>query len=201
MWDRIERLTAPAVEPLSLGEVKEACRIDGPDQDGFLTRAIRAARDLIEGPDGAGLVLVASHWRMRLDGLAGELWIPMGPVITIDSVQYLDDAGALQTVAPADYQWRTGRFEARIKPAYGLSWPTVRCQYDAVRVTFTAGFAGTEQEPPSLAMIPEPLRIAMLMLIGHWHEHRETVVVGQLPSEIQFGFKDLINRYRVGRVG
>jgi uncharacterized phiE125 gp8 family phage protein len=201
MWDRIERLTAPAVEPLTLLEVKEACRIDGPDQDGFLARAIKAARELIEGPDGAGLVLVASQWRMQLDDLAAELWIPMGPVIAIDNLQYLDTAGALQTIPPADYQWRPGRFEARIKPAYGQSWPPVHRQYDAVRVTFTAGFAGTEQEPPSLAMIPEPLRIAMLMLIGHWHEHRETMAVGTFPTEVGYGFDELVNRYRVGRCG
>jgi uncharacterized phiE125 gp8 family phage protein len=198
-WDRIERLTAPAVEPLTLAEVKEACRIDGSDQDGFLARAIRAARELIEGPDGAGIVMVASRWRMRLDHLAGEVWIPMGPVNAIDSVELLDEAGTLQAVPPAAYQWRAGRYEARIKPAYGLTWPTVRRQYDAVRITFTAGFPGTGEDPAILTAIPEPLRIAMLMLIGHWHEHRESVVVGQIPAEIQLGFRDLVNRYRVGR--
>jgi hypothetical protein len=39
----------------------------------------------------------------------------------------------------------------------------------------------------------------MLMLIGHWNEHRETVVVGQIPAAVQFGFDELVNRYRVGR--
>ncbi|WP_088346301.1 MULTISPECIES: head-tail connector protein [Rhodomicrobium] len=201
MWDRIERLTASDAEAISLDEAKEACRIDGADDDAFLARAIKAAREMVEGPDGAGLALIASEWQLRLDGLPSEIWIPMGPVISVDRLEYLDEAGELRTIAPAAYQWRKGRFEARIKPAYGLAWPSLRSQYDAVRVTFTAGFAGTDAEPPSLTAIPEPLRIAMLMLISHWNENRESVVVGQLPSEIQHGFRDLINRYRVGRFG
>jgi hypothetical protein len=47
--------------------------------------------------------------------------------------------------------------------------------------------------------VPSPLKTAMLMLIGHWYENRETMVLGQIPAEIQFGFADLVNRHRVGR--
>jgi uncharacterized phiE125 gp8 family phage protein len=199
MWDRIERLSQPAVEPLSLADVKGHGHIDAGDEDGFYSRAIRAARQLIEGPNGAGLALVASQWRLRLDAMPAEIWIPMGPVIAIDTVAYRDHAGVLQTLDPAAYQWRQGQFEARIKPAHGLSWPAVRSQYDAVQVTFIAGFPGTDAEPPDLTAIEEPLLIAMLMLIQHWNFNRETVVIGQIPAEIQFGFNSLVNRYRVGR--
>jgi uncharacterized phiE125 gp8 family phage protein len=199
MWDRIERLSQPAVEPLSLADVKGHGHIDASDEDGFYRRAIKAARQVIEGPNGAGLVLVASQWRLSFDGMPAEIWIPMGPVLSIDSVTYRDEAGVLQTLPPARYQWRKGQFEARIKPAYGLTWPTVRCQYDAVQVTFTAGFPGTERDPPELIGIEEPLNIAMLMLIQHWNANRETVVIGEIPVEIQLGFNRLLNGYRVGR--
>jgi uncharacterized phiE125 gp8 family phage protein len=199
MWDRIERLSQPAVEPLSLADVKGHGHIDASDEDGFYRRAIKAARQVIEGPNGAGLVLVASQWQLALDGMPAEIWIPMGPVISVDSVTYRDEAGTLQTLPPVRYQWRKGTFEARIKPAYGLTWPTVRGQYDAVQVTFTAGFPGTERDPPELAAIEEPLNIAMLMLIQHWNANRETVVIGEIPAEIQLGFNRLLNGYRVGR--
>jgi uncharacterized phiE125 gp8 family phage protein len=192
MWDRIERLSQPAVEPLSLADVKGHGHIDSGDEDAFYQRAIKAARQMIEGPHGAGLALVAAQWRLPLDCLPAEIWIPMGPVMSIDTIAYRDGAGVLQTLDPARYQWRKGTFEARIKPAYGLAWPTVRNQYDAVQVTFTAGFA----DP---AAIEEPLKVAMLMLIQHWNANRETVVVGEISTEIQLGFNSLLNRYRVGR--
>jgi uncharacterized phiE125 gp8 family phage protein len=199
MWDRIERLSQPAVEPLSLADVKGHGHIDAADEDSFYSRAIRAARQVIEGPNGAGLVLVASQWRLSFDGMPAEIWIPMGPVLSIDAVAYRDEAGVARTLDPARYQWRKGQFEARIKPAYGLTWPTVRDQYDAVQVTFTAGFPGTEETPPKLSAIEEPLNIAMLMLIQHWNANRETVVIGEIPAEIQLGFNRLLNGYRVGR--
>ena len=199
MWNRIERLSAPAAEALTLDEVKAHCRVDGTDQDAFLISAIKAARQLMEGPDGAGLALVASSWRMSFDAMPSEIWIPMGPVISIDEIAYVDEGGDDQTVEPDGFQWRRGSYEARIKPAYGLTWPSVRRQYNAVQVTFTAGFPGTDDNPIKLDMVPEPLRKAMLMVISHWNENRETAVLGQAPAEIQFGFNDLVNRYRVGR--
>ena len=200
MWDRIAQLTAPAVEPLSLAEVKAHCRVDASHEDDFLTRAIRAARQLLEGPHGAGLALVAAEWQLRLDAFPAEIWVPMGPVLSIDAIEYLGAGGALQTVAPERYQWRQGTYEARIKPLPALSWPVqAHGRYDSVRVTFTAGFPGTQENPPNLAAIPEPLLKAMLMLVSHWNEHRETAVIGQVPAEVQFGFNDLVNRARVGR--
>lgn len=198
-WDRIERIAEPASEALTLDEVKEAARIDQGDEDAFLTRAIKAARQTVEGPDGAGLSLIASQWRLYLDCFPREIRIPMGPVISIDTINYMDEAGAAQAFGSGSYQWRKGRFEARIMPAYGLTWPATRRQYDAVWVDFTAGFPGTDEDPVVLTNIPEPIRVAMLMLITHWDQNRETVVVGQTPVEMKYAFNDLLNAYRVGR--
>jgi uncharacterized phiE125 gp8 family phage protein len=199
MWDRIERVSQPAAEPLTLADVKLHGHIDSADENAWLLSAIKAARQAIEGREGAGLAIVAAQWRLSLDVFPAEIWIPMGPVISIVSISYRDAAGALQTLPPARYQWRKGFLEARIKPAPGDAWPSTRAQYDAVQVTFTAGFPGTETDPPELAGIDEPLKVAMKMLIQHWHANRETVVVGQIPAEMPLGFTNLINRYRVGR--
>lgn len=199
MWNRIERLSEPASEALTLDEVKLAARIDGSDEDAFFERAIKAARQLVEGPDGAGLALLASSWRLSLDRFPGEIRIPMGPVLSIDAISYVDEAGDTQTLAASGYQWRKGRFEARIAPAYSLTWPTTRRQYDAVLVDFTAGFPGTDEDPVDFSRIPQPLMTAMLMLITHWHRNRETVTLGQAPAEVTHGYQSLLDAYRVGR--
>jgi uncharacterized phiE125 gp8 family phage protein len=199
MWDRIERLSQPAVEALTLDDVKLHGHIDSADENAWLLSAIKAARQAIEGPRGYGFAIVAAQWRLPLDAFPAEIWIAMGPVLSIDAIAYCDAAGTLQTLAPSRYQWRKGHNEARIKPVYGDAWPSTREQYDAVQVTFTAGYAGTENDPPDLAGIDEPLKVAMLMLIRHWDANRETVAVGQIPAEMPHGFTDLINRYRVGR--
>lgn len=202
MWSRIERVAQPAFEPLTLVEVKQQCRVDAvvTDDDAFLTRCIRSAREMIEGPDGRGLAIVAANWRLTLDCFPKEIRIPMGPVLAIESIDCVDGAGISQTLDPADYQWRPGRYEARIQPAYGKAWPAPRNQFDAVTVTFKAGFKGTEEDPVKLDNIPEPLRVAMMMLISHWFVNRSTTVVGTVPTEIQHGFEDIMNMFAVGRV-
>ncbi|TKT78418.1 head-tail connector protein [Aquamicrobium sp. LC103] len=200
MWDRIERLEQPKAEALTLEEVKEQCRIDSGDDDAFLKRCIKAAREMIEGPEGYGLAIMAAPWSMSLDSFPAEIRIPMGPVLSIDSITYVDGAGNEQTLPPSAYQWRRGFMEARISPAFGTSWPGTRAQIGAVKVRFVGGYAGTEEEDVDRSMIPESLRVAMLMLIAHWNENRETVNVGNITTELEFSFGHIINQFRVGRI-
>ena len=115
----IERVTQPKAEALTLEDVKAHGIVDSDDDDAFLTRCIKAARQMIEGPEGAGLAIMAASWKLTLDHLPTEIRIPMGPVLVIDSFEYVDGTGAQQTLEAADYQWRNGFLEARICPAHG----------------------------------------------------------------------------------
>ncbi|MGF7005803.1 head-tail connector protein [Aminobacter sp. BE322] len=201
MWDRIERVDQPSAEALTLAEVKSHGIVDGSDDDAFLTRCIKAARQIVEGPEGAGLGIMAASWKLSLDRFPrDEIRIPMGPVLSVDKIEFVDPAGGDQTVAPAAYEWRRGFLDARIRPAVGASWPATRDRLDAVTVTFKAGYPGTDGATPNLAMVPEALRHAMLMLIAHWTANRETSVVGAVPAEVLFGFDAILNQFRVGRV-
>ena len=54
---------------------------------------------------------------------------------------------------------------ARIKPAYGLVWPSTRSdKYNAVTVTFTCGYGAA-------AAVPTTIKQAILMLINHWFDN------------------------------
>lgn len=143
---------------------------------------------------------MSARWRAKLDCFPADIRIPMGPVIAITSIAYVDSEGVAQTLDEGDYQWRAGGFAALISPAYGKTWPATLRTYDAVKIEFTAGFPKTDADPVNRTMIPESLRTAMLMLIAHWDANRETVVVGELPSEMPFGFEAIMNQFRVGRV-
>ncbi|WAX93191.1 head-tail connector protein [Aminobacter sp. NyZ550] len=202
MWNRIERIAQPEAEALTLAEVKEQLRIEAGNDDDkpFLERCIKAAREMVEGPDGAGISVMSAKWCLKLDGFPAEIRIPLGPVLSIEAIEYLDGTGSSQTLNPSDFQWRADRYQAFISPAYGKSWPATRQQYDAVKVEFLAGFPGTGAEPIDRTMIPESLRAAMLMLIAHWDANRETSVVGEVPADMPFGFEAIMNKFRVGRI-
>jgi hypothetical protein len=79
----------------------------------------------------------------RNDGTTGfEIFLPFPPLVSVDSIKYVDDAtGTQTTLAASEYSVDAVSEPARITPAYGKSWPATRNQAGAVEVTFTAGYA------------------------------------------------------------
>ncbi|MEI7247978.1 head-tail connector protein [Pectobacterium carotovorum] len=43
----------------------------------------------------------------------------------------------------------------------------------------------------------DDVQVAMLLLIGHWYENRETVVIGQTAQAIPFAVESLLQPYRI----
>ena len=76
----------------------------------------------------------------------------------------------------------------------GQSWPGTTLKTAAgVTITFVAGYGATS------ASVPESIRQAILLLVGHWYENREaTVGVGNMQV-LPMGVKALLSDYRVMR--
>ena len=195
---RLELVTPPAVEPVTLAEAKEHLRVSTAADDALITRLIKAARRAVEAYTRQRLV--TQTWRLYFDRFpcgysgsgpqTGALVLPdVTPVSAIASVKYIDEAGALQTLLAAKYQLVPG-LPARVYPAYGESWPTIRGDRDGVRVEVTSGFGGA-------VAVPEDIIQALLLILGHLYEHRERVMVGTIVAEIPFSADSLLSPYIV----
>ena len=70
---------------------------------------------------------------------------------------------------------------------------------DAWHIDFTdsTGSPGRSLPSPTRADVQPVLRAAMLLLIGHWYAHRESVVVGTISGPVQDGVEALLFPYRV----
>lgn len=189
------RLTPPAVDPVTLADVKDHLRVDFDDEDARIAGYIGSAVQCLDGRDGLlGRCLIAQGWRLALDRFPREIVVPLPPCLSIDALTYLDADGterALDATA-----WRvTGLATmegARIRPASGTGWPKTFDEPECVVVDFTAGFG----EAP--ADVPEPLRIAIAMHAGSLYENRESVYAGSgTPGMMPHGYDDLIRGYRV----
>ena len=186
-------ITAPTTEPVTLEEAKQHLRVDTSDDDGLIAGYVLAARHWVESQCGPMLTqtwdyMVDDAWPMIEHRYA--IPIPLRPVQSVTSVTYVDSAGASQTLSAALYQTVLNVPTPYITRAYGASWPTVRDQPACITVRFVAGYGA---HPGS---IPDPLRVAMLMLVGSFYEHREEVVVGQTAVKVPFGVEALIAPYR-----
>jgi len=115
------------------------------------------------------------------EGTTGyEILLTQPPLISIDSVKYIDVDGTQQTMASTDYKVDSVTEPARLVPAYGKSWPGTRNEINAVEVTFTCGYGA-----PSA--VPEAIKAWMKLRIGAMYENRESDVallrgsVGEMP--------------------
>jgi uncharacterized phiE125 gp8 family phage protein len=167
--------TAPENDPVTMDEVKEHLRVDFGDEDALIAGFIKAATQRLDGRDGSlGRCLITQTWKLTLDRFENEVVIPLPPCQSIDAITYIDPDGATQTLAPTEYQvFALGSVEgAKLRPAFGKSWPSIRNVPEAVTITFTAGFGDDPDD------IPEPIRTAIKLRVGHLFEHRGSAAIG-----------------------
>ncbi len=193
------RTVEPVLEPIERDVAKLHLRLDTDEQDALVDALIAAARSHAELY--LGRALITQTWRLSLDTLpvvnpvrvAREvIRLPYPRLQSVTSVTYVDDTGATQTMDPADYQVDADSEPARLRPAYGLTWPSVRgTTLGAVRVTYVAGY-GTEP-----ASVPAAIRHGMLLLIGNLYENAEATIIGSAVNELPFGVAALWGPYRI----
>lgn len=164
---RLELVTAPDVEPVTLTEAKAHCRVDASAEDAIITSLIPAARLFIE--KYAAIALVNQTWRAYFDlksaaALYTYVSLPLGTIQSITSIKTYDTDNAATTFDSSNY-YLSGN---RIVLNDNCDWPTFRRVYDTLEITFVAGFG-------SASDVPQPIKQALLMLVAHWYENREAV--------------------------
>ncbi|MDZ7809198.1 MAG: phage head-tail connector protein [Arhodomonas sp.] len=189
MTHAINQTTAPAIEPVTLDQAKTHLRVDGTDQDTEITSLIAMARQRVE--QETERALITQEWELTLDYWPGVIEVPLPPLQSVQSIQYLDTAGTLQTLDASLYRVDTARQPGRITPAYGQSWPSVRDVTGTITVAFTAGYGDDATD------VPGPIRQAMLLLIGTADCNREMLVIGTIATELQKNYDWLLAPYRL----
>lgn len=184
------RVSAPAVDLITLAEAKAHLRVDGTDEDQLIGALVGAAIDHLDGHAGiTGRALVTQTWAERFAHFEYRMRLAVKPVQSVSSVVYFDNDGIEQTV-PADvYRLHEDAVGAYLVQREDKSWPSTASRDDAVTITVVAGFGDAATD------VDQGIRHAALMLIGHWYEQREAVALGaQMP--VPFGVSALLSRWR-----
>lgn len=189
---RLKVYTVPAAEPVSSTEAKLQCRIDITDDDTLITNLIEATRTDVELM--LRRALITQTWDGYLDAFPAEdyLEIPLPPLSSITSIKYTTSAGVENTFASASYYVDTISEPGRVVLNSGYSWPGDELRAaNGVVVRFVCGYgaAGTN--------VPEPIRQALLMLIGHYYENREATIYKNELVKIPMGVEALLSNYRI----
>lgn len=180
----------PAVEPVSLAEAKAHVRLDHDAEDDLVAALIPAARGLVE--HRTRRALIDQGWRIALDRWPRRTPVRLspGPVTSVDAVTVFDGDGTPHVLA-AD--------ETTVDLAGGrlLPGPTARRpgrSLNGVEIDFSCGYGETADA------VPEPLRQAILLLVGHWFEVREAASLAIVASPVALGFEALVAPFRMVRL-
>lgn len=184
-------LTPPAAEPLTLAEVKAHLRLDAGDEDDLLARLVTTAREHLERE--TGLCLVSQQWRLSLDRFPREGIVPLSrsPVRAIDAVTVYDADGNPHAVDLAghllDGEARPARLWLRDMPSSGRA-------VNGIEIDFSAGYGEAATD------VPDTLKRAMLLHIGHMFAFRGVISPDQQPAGIPEGYDRLVNPFRMRRL-
>ena len=184
--------SGPAVEPVTLDEIKLHCRIDHNDEDDYLTSLIAAARQFCETFTGQSFITQTLEYDLQKWPSGRVIHLPRPPVQTIGEVKYVDEDGVdVPLIAGDDYLADTDSILARVVLPTGKTWPTeTMYPVNPIVVTFTAGYG--------LAIaVPEYIKAAIKLLVAVYYENRENVLpAGHVGKTLPMGIDALLWQHR-----
>lgn len=155
-------------EPVTLAEAKSYLYITSTDYDTLLTSLISVARETAEGITWTQII--PATLTLELNEFPDEIEL-RNPVISVTSIEYVDSNGDSQTLSSDEY--RVSANTGMIQPVD--SWPATKEQYNAVTVTYSAGYDASELR----LTVPEKIRQAILFMVTHWFNNREMVMISE----------------------
>lgn len=176
-------ITAPTAEPFDLDAAKSHLRVTDDGEDTLITSLITAAREHAEA--FTERAFVEQTWETYYDSFPACIELPLPNLISVESIKYLDTNGDEQTVTASDYVVDDKRKPGRIFLAQNASWPSTYDQVNAVTVQFKAGYGDD-------TAVPETIKAAIKLILGHLFEHREDVAEFSM-EQIPMGAKSLLS--------
>lgn len=195
---RIRKISTGGL-PVPIDEILEDLRVDDPDDDeATVERMARAACAFIEKRTGYSMLptvfeLTGSQWWSGC-----PLEILMGPLRSIDAVEYLRDRDDWVEVAAADYWTSQGDRDFFLRFLDSFDRPTLWQREDCVRIRFQTGFDAADESGGDHP-IEDGLRTVLLMVTGHYYQNREMLGAADAKyglQAVELGATSLLGAYR-----
>lgn len=180
----------PATEPVSLDDAKAHLRVTDTTDNDYITALITAARVWCERQTKRAFI--TQTWDVALGAFEQEIILTPAPLQSVSYVKYYDTNGTLQTLSSSVYQVDTTDCVGRIRLAYNQSWPDIRSGlYNGVQVRYVAGYGSSTSD------VPANIKHAIKLMISHWYEVREPVIIGAPVNEVPMSVESLLNLDKV----
>ena len=164
---RLERITAPASEPVTLAEAKLYLRVDGTSEDSLISDLIVAAR--MSAETWLKLSLITQSWKLVYnDYLDDEVVLPMPPVTSVSSVVVTNRDATTQVILATNYYLNAAKrkllFDNYVS---GFS----------IEINYNTGYGAAAQ-------IPQPIKYGILAHIAALYDERGLIGQENLPPQV-----------------
>lgn len=182
----LQLIEGPAIAPVSRDDMKAHLRVEHTEDDALIDLYIGAETAFAE--DFTGRVLVSQTWDYFQDAFpaqceAQEIRLPLGQVISVVGVFYLDADGTEQTLDAALYDVDVNSVPARVALAADGQWPTTYSGVNGVRVRFVAGSQDTGVSPAAADVLKD-IQLAIMLRVQAVYDGGEAAQGLREASEI-----------------
>lgn len=167
---KLNQITGPAIEVVSNTEQKLHAKIDLPDDDLLVDDLNISATEYVT--DRLQRAFVTEVWELSLDEFPPDpcpIDICRVPLLTVNSIKYIDTDGVEQTLAADQFIVDTKAEPAAIFRAHLVTWPATRNIVNAVTVNFDIGYGA------AAADTPEKFKTIIKQIFTHWYRNREAM--------------------------
>lgn len=188
---QIRTKTVPTIDSaVGLDVFKQHLRVTHHHEDALLQTYLAAATKMVERM--ASHVLRETEFEQVYESFPSCIELEKIPYMSVESIEYRDEADVLQTLATSNYRVVYGTAGvATIYPVSDWGNPSLYDREDAVIVTYKAGYA-------SNAAVPVDAKHAVTLLATHYNQMRQPVVSGNI-SEVPDTLKTLISCVDTGQ--
>ena len=169
-------------EPVTTAEAKLYARVDIADDDALIASLVTAARVMAESICRRDFIGRTYNWYMDDWPYSYTFNMPRHPVTAINSITYYDTDAASQTLASSVYTFDAYSLPQKLWLAPDQTWPNLD---DDIRHKVIINFSTT-------VTVPETINTAIKMLVAHWYENREAVVVGSGTNPLPLAVESLL---------
>lgn len=162
----LKLITPPAIEPVSLAEVKAHLRLDTAADDALLQSLIVTARSVAES--WLGRALIAQGWREVRDEAPRRPYLTLSksPLLSVSAVRVYDGSDVATLLDSGVYFVDTASQPGRLMLRSSGPWPEVGRSAAGLEVDYLAGYGATAAD------VPAPIRQGMLAHIAYLYTQR-----------------------------
>jgi len=196
MKTKLVTATSSGQTSLPLEDIKNHLRLSlgETDEDGLLEGLRKSAQEYVE--NYTNRKLLTQSWNVYFDDWpdGDSFEIPYPPLQSIPStgVVYTNSTNDSTTWGSTKWCSDTASEPGRLVREYEeSSWPTTATLHNnnPIAIEFVCGYT-------TASNIPQSIRQAMLLIVGHFYENREETIIGQPITRVPMAVKSLLAPYR-----